>query len=96
MEQMMECLLAKMDSNHEEMKTSQDEMKAVMKACLDETMAYPERMKADQEELEAIQEKTECVKATHMFTALQGWASSVLRGDRKQATYEETIGALEG
>jgi hypothetical protein len=35
MEQMMECLLAKTDSNHEEMKASQEEMKA----CLDATVA---------------------------------------------------------
>jgi hypothetical protein len=35
MEQMMELLLAKMDCNHEEIKVSQDEMKA----CLDAMVA---------------------------------------------------------
>jgi hypothetical protein len=48
MEQMMECLLAKMDSNHEEIKASQYEMKTMMKACLDEMVAYSERMDANQ------------------------------------------------
>jgi hypothetical protein len=35
------------------------------------------------------------VKAMHVLTTLQGWASDVMYGDPKGATYEESIGATE-
>jgi hypothetical protein len=80
-----------------------------MEACWEVTEACLAKMGASQGKLEAkmeaSQEKTEaiaehykwepCVKATHLLTTLQGWASDVLHGDPSGATYKETIWSLE-
>jgi hypothetical protein len=76
-----------------------------MKACQEVTEACLEKRETNQEELEANQEKIEavaehcnqahCLKATHILTTLQGWASDVLHRVSKGVTFKETNGALE-
>jgi hypothetical protein len=54
--------------------------------------ASGEKMEANQEGTEAVAEHYEGVPCAE---ATQGWVSSVLHGDPKGGTYEETIRALE-
>jgi hypothetical protein len=56
------------------------------------------KMEASQEKTEAIAEHCKWVprvKATHLLTALQGWASDVLHGDFSGVVYKEPILPLE-
>jgi hypothetical protein len=56
------------------------------------------RMEANQEKLEAVVEHYKlplCIKAMHLPTTLQGWASDIPHGVHEGAIYEETAGALE-
>jgi hypothetical protein len=56
------------------------------------------KTEANQEKVDTVVEPYKwapCVKATHVLTALQGWACNVLHGAPKGATYKETIRATE-
>lgn len=55
-------------------------------------------MEASQEKTEAIAEHYKwvpCVRATHLLTTLEGWASDVLHGNPSRVTYKESIWPLE-
>jgi hypothetical protein len=85
---MMEVWLEKMEANQEKLETK-------MKAYTDNMEANQEKF--DVTEIEAVAEhynRAPCVKATHLFTSLQGRVSGVLHADTKGATYGET-GSLD-
>lgn len=74
----------------EDIKSGQEEMKAMMKACLGKTKAT--ELEANQGELQAITERYKCalrIKAIHVLTALQGQTSDDVLGAPKGSTLEK-------
>jgi hypothetical protein len=87
------------EASHEKMKAHQEKIEAKMEAWLENMEANQEKLEAmvqaNQEKMEAMAKHCKwvpCVKATHLLTTLQGWASDVLHGVPNRAMYEETIG----